>query len=95
MRSLRARSTRAAEQIDKAGGLELPLVVDIREEVRVAEAVREAADKFGGIDILINNATAIRTTGTLDTPVRRYDHRSPTKRNGSSRIRRTALPNTR
>ena len=63
----------AAEQIDKAGGRALPLVVDIRDEERVAEAVREAADKFGGIDILINNASAIRTTGTLDTPVRRYD----------------------
>jgi citronellol/citronellal dehydrogenase len=48
-------------------------VVDIRDEERVADAVREAADKFGGIDILINNASAIRTTGTLDTPVRRYD----------------------
>ena len=63
----------AAEQIDKAGGRALPLVVDIRDEERVAEAIREAADKFGGIDILINNASAIRTTGTLDTPVRRYD----------------------
>ena len=63
----------AAEQIDKAGGRALPLVVDIRDEERVAEAVGETADKFGGIDILINNASAIRTTGTLDTPVRRYD----------------------
>ena len=63
----------AAEQIDKAGGRALPLVIDIRDEERVAEAVREAADKFGGIDILINNASAIRTTGTLDTQVRRYD----------------------
>jgi len=63
----------AAEQIDKAGGRALPLMVDIRDEERVAEAVGETADKFGGIDILINNASAIRTTGTLDTPVRRYD----------------------
>jgi citronellol/citronellal dehydrogenase len=63
----------AAEQIENAGGRALPLVVDIRDEERVAEAVRETADKFGGIDILVNNASAIRTTGTLDTPVRRYD----------------------
>jgi citronellol/citronellal dehydrogenase len=63
----------AAEQIEQAGGRALPLVVDIRDERRVAEAARETAETFGGIDILINNASAIRTTGTLDTPVSRYD----------------------
>jgi citronellol/citronellal dehydrogenase len=63
----------AAEQIEKAGGRALPLVVDIRDEDRVARAVRETAEKFGGIDILINNASAVRTTGTLSTPVSRYD----------------------
>jgi citronellol/citronellal dehydrogenase len=63
----------AAEQIEKAGGKALPLVVDIRDDKRVFEAVKETADKFGGIDILVNNASAIRTTGTLDTPVSRYD----------------------
>src|SRR5271157_1204153 len=63
----------AAEQIKKAGGSALPLVVDIRDAARVAEAAQETADTFGGIDILINNASAIRTTGTLDTPVSRYD----------------------
>ena len=63
----------AAEQIEKAGGKALPLVVDIRDETRVSEAVKETADKFGGIDILVNNASSIRTTGTLDTPVSRYD----------------------
>lgn len=63
----------AAEQIEKAGGRALPLVVDIRDAARVAEAARETADAFGGIDILVNNASAIRTTGTLDTPASRYD----------------------
>jgi citronellol/citronellal dehydrogenase len=63
----------AAEAIQKAGGAALPLVVDIRDEARVAEAVAEAAAKFGGIDILVNNASAIRLTGTLNTPVNRYD----------------------
>jgi citronellol/citronellal dehydrogenase len=63
----------AARQIEEAGGQALPLVVDIREEHRVAEAVQQTAEKFGGIDILVNNASAIRTTGTLDTPVNRYD----------------------
>jgi citronellol/citronellal dehydrogenase len=63
----------AAEQIQQAGGRALPLIVDIRDENRVAEAVKETAEKFGGIDILVNNASAIRTTGTLETPVSRYD----------------------
>jgi len=63
----------AAEAIEKAGGKALPMIVDIRDEARVAAAVEEAATRFGGIDILINNASAIRLTGTLDTPVKRYD----------------------
>jgi citronellol/citronellal dehydrogenase len=63
----------AAERITKAGGQALPLIVDIRDEKRVVEAARVTAEKFGGIDILVNNASAIRTTGTLDTPVNRYD----------------------
>jgi citronellol/citronellal dehydrogenase len=63
----------AAEAIEKAGGHALPLLVDIRDEERVKQAVAETAAKFGGIDILINNASAIRLTGTLDTPVKRYD----------------------
>lgn len=63
----------AAEAIEKAGGRALPLMVDIRDEERVKAAVDETAAKFGGIDILINNASAIRLTGTLATPVKRYD----------------------
>jgi citronellol/citronellal dehydrogenase len=63
----------AAEAIEKAGGHALPLMVDIRDEERVKVAVDETAAKFGGIDILINNASAIRLTGTLETPVKRYD----------------------
>ena len=63
----------AAEAIEQAGGKPLPLLVDIRDEERVKQAMAETADKFGGIDILINNASAIRLTGTLDTPVKRYD----------------------
>lgn len=63
----------AAEAIEKAGGKALPLLVDIRDEERVKQAMEETALQFGGIDILINNASAIRLTGTLDTPVKRYD----------------------
>jgi citronellol/citronellal dehydrogenase len=63
----------AAAAIEAAGGKALPLVVDIRDEERVKAAVAETVELFGGIDILVNNASAIRLTGTLDTPVKRYD----------------------
>lgn len=63
----------AAAAIVQAGGKALPLIVDIRDEERVKAAVDETVARFGGIDILINNASAIRLTGTLDTPVKRYD----------------------
>lgn len=63
----------AAEAIEAAGGQALPLVVDVRDEARVAEAVDEAVARFGGIDICVNNASAIQLTGTLHTPVKRYD----------------------
>jgi len=63
----------AAEEIEKAGGAALPLVCDIRDEGQVAAAVKQTAERFGGIDILINNASAISLTGTLETPMKRFD----------------------
>jgi citronellol/citronellal dehydrogenase len=63
----------AAEDIEKAGGKALPLVVDVRDEAQIAKAVEEAVRAFGGIDILVNNASAISLTGTLETPMKRYD----------------------
>ena len=63
----------AAEDMEKAGGKALAVQVDIREEAQVHEAVKKAVEKFGGIDILVNNASAISLTGTLDTPMKRYD----------------------
>ncbi|MDF2367617.1 NAD(P)-dependent oxidoreductase [Sneathiella sp.] len=63
----------AAEEIEEAGGKALPLVVDVREEDIVEAAMKQAADTFGGIDILVNNASAISLTGTLETPMKRYD----------------------
>jgi citronellol/citronellal dehydrogenase len=63
----------AAEEIEKAGGKALPCVVDIRYEEEVAKAVAQTVEKFGGIDILVNNASAIHLTGTAQTPMKKYD----------------------
>lgn len=63
----------AAAEIEAAGGKALPLVVDVRDEARVASAVAEAVAHFGGLDVLVNNASAINLTGTLDTPMKRFD----------------------
>jgi citronellol/citronellal dehydrogenase len=63
----------AAEEIEAAGGRALPLQVDIRDEDQVLAAVARTAETFGGIDILINNASAISLTPTLETPMKRFD----------------------
>src|SRR5690606_34955440 len=63
----------AAEEIRAAGGQALPLQVDIRDEEAVLAAVEQAQLTFGGIDILVNNASAINLTDTENTPVRRFD----------------------
>ncbi|HSG38794.1 MAG TPA: NAD(P)-dependent oxidoreductase [Thermoanaerobaculia bacterium] len=63
----------AAEEIEAAGGKALPLQVDIRDEDQVYAAVAKTVETFGGIDILVNNASAINLTGTLDTPMKRFD----------------------
>ena len=63
----------AAEEIEAAGGRALPLPVDIRDDAKVHEAAKRCAEHFGGIDILVNNASAISLTGTLETPMKRFD----------------------
>jgi citronellol/citronellal dehydrogenase len=63
----------AAKEIEAAGGQALPLVVDVRDETNVLEAVERTAAAFGGIDICVNNASAIQLTGTLATDMKRYD----------------------
>tara|TARA_B100001769_G_scaffold271621_1_gene264716 strand:- start:1170 stop:1988 length:819 start_codon:yes stop_codon:yes gene_type:complete len=63
----------AAEEIEQAGGTALPLICDIRYEDQVEAAVEETASKFGGIDICINNASAIHLSDTVNTPMKRYD----------------------
>ena len=63
----------AAAEIEAAGGKALPLIVDVREEASVQAAVDKAVETFGGIDICVNNASAISLTGTLATDMKRYD----------------------
>jgi citronellol/citronellal dehydrogenase len=63
----------AAAEIEAAGGSALPSLCDIRDEAAVLAAVTAAARHFGGIDVLVNNASAISLTGTLATPMKRYD----------------------
>lgn len=62
-----------AAEIEAAGGRALALQLDVRDADTVATAAKRAADSFGGIDALVNNASAISLTGTLETPVKRFD----------------------
>ncbi|HUK16478.1 MAG TPA: NAD(P)-dependent oxidoreductase [Bryobacteraceae bacterium] len=63
----------AAAEIEAAGGKALAIVTDIRSDEQVYAAVGQAVDRFGGIDILVNNASAISLTGTPETPMKRFD----------------------
>ncbi|XP_077107299.1 hydroxysteroid dehydrogenase-like protein 2 [Ranitomeya variabilis] len=63
----------AAEEIEAAGGKALPCVVDVRDENQISQAVEKAVKTFGGIDILVNNASAISLTNTVDTPMKKVD----------------------
>ena len=63
----------AAEEIERAGGKALPLIVDVREEASVAAAVDATVSRFGGLDICVNNASAIQLTGVEQTEMKRFD----------------------
>ncbi|MFO1016354.1 MAG: NAD(P)-dependent oxidoreductase [Hyphomonadaceae bacterium] len=82
----------AAEEIEKAGGNALPVVVDVREPDSVKAAVDAAVERFGGIDICVNNASAIQLTGTLATDYRRYDLMNQVNARGTFVTTRTCLP---
>lgn len=62
-----------AEAVEAAGGKALPIVLDVRDVVSIEQAVKCTVDTFGGIDVLINNASAISLTRTADTPMKRFD----------------------
>jgi citronellol/citronellal dehydrogenase len=81
-----------AAEIEQAGGRALPIVVDVRDETQIASAVEQAVAKFGGIDILVNNASAISLTGTLDTPARMYDRMMTVNARGTFLCSQACLP---
>lgn len=82
----------AAEEIEAAGGKALALQVDIREETEIAAAMTKTAQEFGGIDILVNNASAINLTGTLETRMKRFDLMMGVNMRGTFAASQAAVP---
>ncbi len=82
----------AAEEIEKVGGHALPLIVDVRDDANVFEAVEQAAAKFGGIDICVNNASAISLTGTEATDMKRYDLMNQINARGTFLTSKACIP---
>ena len=85
----------AAEEIRAAGGTALPIQCDLRDENQIADAVAQAAKEFGGIDILINNASAINLTPTENTPAKRFDLMFDVNVRGTFLTSQAALPHLR
>jgi citronellol/citronellal dehydrogenase len=82
----------AAEDIEKAGGKALPLTVDVREEAQVAEALARTAEKFGGVDIVVNNASAIALGGSQQIDMKRFDLMHQVNARGSYLTAKLAFP---
>ena len=82
----------AAEEIEKAGGKALPLIVDVRDDANVLDAVEQTVAKFGGIDICVNNASAISLTGTEATDMKRYDLMNQINARGTFLTSKACLP---
>lgn len=82
----------AAKEIEAAGGKALPLTVDVRDENSVYDAVAETVRTFGGIDICVNNASAIQLTGTLQTDMKRYDLMNQVNARGTFLTSKACIP---
>ena len=82
----------AADEIEAAGGKALPLIVDVRDEQGVIDAAAKTAEAFGGIDICVNNASAISLTGTEATPMKRYDLMNQVNARGTFLTTRACVP---
>ncbi len=82
----------AAAEIEAAGGRALPLAVDVRDEAAVKAAIDKTAAHFGGIDIVVNNASAVSLTGIADTDMRRFDLMHQINTRGTFMVSKYALP---
>lgn len=82
----------AAAEIEAAGGKCLPLMVDVRDEQSVAEAIAKTAETFGGLDIVVNNASAISLTNTLMTDMKRFDLMHQINTRGTFMVSKYAIP---
>jgi citronellol/citronellal dehydrogenase len=85
----------AAKEIEDAGGRALPLVVDVRDEAAVVRAVEAAVERFGGIDVCVNNASAIQLTGTLATEMKRFDLMHQINTRGTFLASKACIPHLR
>src|SRR5690242_12815911 len=81
-----------AKEVEAAGGVALPLLLDIREEEAVYAAVAKTVATFGGIDILVNNASAIFISSTLETPMKRFDLISSVNARGTFLCSQACIP---
>jgi citronellol/citronellal dehydrogenase len=82
----------AAKEIEEAGGRALPIACDIRDEEQVRSAVAKTVETFGGIDICINNASAISLAGTLETSMKKYDLMNQVNVRGTYLVSQACLP---
>lgn len=82
----------AAKEIEQAGGQALPIACDIRDEAQVQAAVSQTVERFGGIDICVNNASAISLTGTLATEAKRYDLMHQINARGTFMVSKACIP---
>jgi citronellol/citronellal dehydrogenase len=82
----------AADEIERAGGKALPLMVDIRDEALVQDALAKTAARFGGIDIVVNNASAISLTPVVQTDMKRFDLMHQINARGTFVVSKLAIP---
>src|SRR6266540_3816636 len=85
----------AAEEIEAAGGEALPIVGDIRDENSVAAAVQQTVERFGGIDLVVNNASAINLSPMRELPVKRFDLMQQINARGTFVVTQACLPHLR